>query len=55
MIADVAVSRNGIVSRKTIEINSHAKFTIGATKDSGVQMFIKELGELLREQSSFKR
>jgi hypothetical protein len=55
MIADVAISRNGIISRKTIEINSHSKFTIGATKDNCVKMFIQELGDLLREQSSFKR
>lgn len=55
MTAEVAVSRNGIVSRKTIKINSKAKFTIGATKDNGVKMFIQELGQLLREQSSYKR
>ncbi|GAC17556.1 hypothetical protein [Paraglaciecola arctica] len=55
MSADVAVSRNGIISRKTIEINSDSKLTIGATKDNGVRMFIQELAELLREQSSFKR
>jgi hypothetical protein len=35
--------------------NSNTKITIGATKDSGVQMFILQLAELLREQSSFKR
>ena len=55
MTADLAVSRNGIISRKTIEINSKSKLTIGATKDNGVKMFIQELGDLLREQSSFKR
>lgn len=55
MTADVTISRNGIVTRKTIEIISKAKFTIRATKDSGVKMFIQELGKLLREQSSFKR
>jgi hypothetical protein len=53
--ADVAVSRNGIVTRKSIEIKSKAKRTIGATKDNGVQLFIQELGEFMREQSSFKR
>jgi hypothetical protein len=55
MTAELAVSRNGIITRKTIEINGKAKFTIGATKDNGVKLFIQELGELLREQSSFKR
>jgi hypothetical protein len=55
MTAEVAVSRNGIISRKTIEINSEQKITIGRTKDNGVKMFIQELAELLREQSSFKR
>ena len=55
MICDVVVSRNGIVTRKTIEITGKAKLTIGRTKDNGVKMFIQELGELLREQSSFKR
>jgi hypothetical protein len=55
MTAELAVSRNGIITRKTIEINGKGKFTIGATKDNGVKLFIQELGELLREQSSFKR
>jgi hypothetical protein len=55
MTADVAVSRNGIITRKTIEINSKSKLTIGATKDNSVKMFIHELGDLLREQASFKR
>ncbi|MFT6988838.1 MAG: hypothetical protein ACJASL_000803 [Paraglaciecola sp.] len=55
MTANVAVSRNGIVTRKTININSKAKFNIGQTKDNGVKMFIQELGDLLRQQSSFKR
>lgn len=55
MVADVIVSRNGIVTRKTIEIKSKAKLTIGGTKDNGIKMFIYEIGELLREQSSFKR
>jgi hypothetical protein len=55
MTAELAVSRNGIITRKTIQINGKAKFTIGATKDNGVKLFIQELGELLREQSSFKR
>ncbi|MBU3003553.1 hypothetical protein [Paraglaciecola arctica] len=54
MTANLAISRNGIVTRKTIEITSKPKFTISATKDNGVKMFIQELGELLREQSSFK-
>jgi hypothetical protein len=53
--ADFAVSRNGIITRKTIEINSKSKLTIGATKDNSVKMFIQELGDLLREQASFKR
>ena len=53
--ADLAVSRNGIVTRKTIEINSKPKITLGRTKDKGVKIFIQKLGELLREQSSFKR
>ena len=55
MTADLAVSRNGIVSRKTIDINSKSKLTIGATKDHGIKLFMLELGDLLREQSSFKR
>jgi hypothetical protein len=55
MTAEVAVSRNGIISRKTIKISSKSKPTIGATKDNGVELFIQELGNLLREQSSFKR
>ena len=55
MTADVAVSRNGIVTRKTIEISSKAKLTLGRTKDNAVKIFLQELGELLREQSSFKR
>jgi hypothetical protein len=53
--ADLVVSRNGIVTRKSIEINSKAKLTLGRTKDNGVKMFIQKLGEVLREQSSFKR
>jgi hypothetical protein len=53
--ADLAVSRNGIVTRKTIEINSKAKLPLGRTKDNSVKMFIQKLGELLRKQSSFKR
>ena len=53
--ADLAVSRNGIITRKTIEITSQAKRTIGATKNNGVKMFIQELGDLLREQSTYKR
>jgi hypothetical protein len=53
--ADLAVSRNGIVTRKTIEINSKSNITLGRTKDTAVKMFIQKLGELLREQSSFKR
>ena len=53
--ADLAISRNGIVTRKTIEINSKPKITLGRTKDKGVKIFIQKLGELLREQSSFKR
>lgn len=53
--ADLAVSRNGIVTRKTIEINSKSNITLGRTKDAAVKMFIQKLGELLREQSSFKR
>jgi hypothetical protein len=55
MTAFVAVSRNGIVTREIIQINSKVKSTIGGTKDNGVKMFIQKLGELLREQSSFKR
>mgnify|MGYP003655161937 CR=1 FL=1 len=55
MVAKVAVSRNGIITRKTIEINSKSKSTLGATKSTAVKMFIQELGNLLREQSSFKR
>jgi hypothetical protein len=53
--ADLAVSRNGIVTRKTIEINSKPKITLGKTKDKGMKIFIQKLGELLREQSLFKR
>ena len=53
--ADVAVSRNGIISRKVIKINSKAKYTMGKTKNNGVKKFIQELGELLRDQSFFKR
>jgi hypothetical protein len=53
--ADLAVSRNGIVTRKIIEIKSKAKLTLGRTKDNVVIMFIQKLGEVLREQSSFKR
>jgi len=52
---DLAESRNGIVTRKTIEINSKAKITLGGIKDMGVKIFIQKLGELLREQSSFKQ
>ena len=55
MTANVVVSRNGIVTRKTIDINSKAKFSISQTKDNGVKMFIQQLGELLRQQSLFKR
>jgi hypothetical protein len=53
--ADTEISRNGIITRKTIEISCKSKLTIGATKNYGVKMFIQELGNLLREQSSFKR
>lgn len=38
MTGEVAVSRNGIVSRKTIEISSDSKIIIGATKDNGVKI-----------------
>lgn len=55
MSANVAVSRNGIVTRKTIQINSMPSITNGATKNNGVVRFLQALGELLREQSSFKR
>jgi hypothetical protein len=55
MSADVAISRNGIITRQTFEIDSKTKTTIGATKDNGVKLFIQKLGEMLREQSSFKR
>ena len=55
MAANVVVSRNGISTRKTIEINSKAKFTIGTTKDNGIKMFIQKLGDVLREQSALKR
>ena len=55
MDANVVVSRNGISTRKTIEINSKAKFTIGTTKDNGIKMFIQKLGDVLREQSALKR
>lgn len=55
MTANVAVSRNGIVTRKIIEINGKDKLTLGRTKDNGVKVFILGLADLLREQSSFKR
>lgn len=55
LAANVIVSRNGIITRKTIEISSKAKRNVGATKSNSVKMFIQELGNLLREQSSFKR
>ncbi len=55
MTADVAVSRNGIITTKVIEISGKAKLTLGLTKNNGVNMFIQAIGELLREQSSFKR
>jgi hypothetical protein len=55
MSANVAVSRNGIITRKTIEISSLAKMTTGATKNHTVKKFIQALGEMLREQSTFKR
>ena len=55
MTASVAVSRNGIITRRTIDIKSKAMFTIGASKNNAVKQFILELGELLREQSLFKR
>jgi hypothetical protein len=53
--ADLAVSRNGIVTRKIIKINSKAKLTLGRTKDNGVKIFIQKLGDMLIEKSSFKR
>lgn len=53
--ADVAVSRNGIITRKVIKIYSKARYTMGKTKNNGVKKFIQELGELLRDQSFFKR
>lgn len=53
--AHVAVSRNGIVTRKIIDIHAKEKFTLGGTKDNGVKIFILGLADLLREQSSFKR
>ena len=55
MSADVVVSRNGIMTRKTVKISYLPKFTIAATKNHGVKLFIQELGNLSREQSSFKR
>ena len=55
MTAFVAVSRNGIITREIIQINSKAKITIGGAKDNAVKIFIQKLGKLLREQSSFKR
>jgi hypothetical protein len=55
MTADVIVSRNGIITTKLIKISSKAKFTSGSTKNNGVKMFIQAIGELLRDQSSFKR
>lgn len=53
--ADVAVSRNGIITRKVIQINSQTKVTVSGAKDHGMKMFMQKLGQLLREQSSFKR
>jgi hypothetical protein len=55
MNANVAVSRNGIVTRKVIEINGKDKLTLGRTKDNGVKIFILGLADLLREQATFKR
>jgi hypothetical protein len=55
MTADVIVSRNGIITKKLVKISSKANFTSGSTKNNGVKMFIQAIGELLREQSSFKR
>jgi hypothetical protein len=50
--ANVSVSRNGIITRKVIEIDSKS---IRSSKDNGIKMFILEIGNLLREQSFFKR
>lgn len=55
LAANVIVSRNGIITRKIIEVSSKSKGSVGATKSNNVKMFIQELGNLLREQSSFKR
>lgn len=55
MNAKIVISRNGTTTRKFIEISSQPKMSIGSTKDKAVQLFILELAELLREQSSFKR
>jgi hypothetical protein len=55
MTADVTVSRNGIITRKTIQVNSQVKLTVSGTKDNAVKIFMQKLGELLRKQSSFKR
>ena len=55
MTADVIVSRNGIITTKSIKISSKSRFTSGSTKKNGMKMFIQAIGELLREQSSFKR
>tara|TARA_R110000751_G_scaffold91266_2_gene178792 strand:+ start:19925 stop:20437 length:513 start_codon:yes stop_codon:yes gene_type:complete len=55
MNAQIAVSRNGIIKRKTIKISRESKLTIGATKDIALKNFILKLGDLLREQASYKQ
>ena len=55
MTADVIVSRNGIITTKSIKISSKSRFTSGSTKKNGMKMFIKAIGEFQREQSYFNR
>ena len=53
--ADLAVSRNGIITREVIEVVSQANITYRSTKNNVMTVFIQKIGNLIRQQSSFKR
>ncbi|MFT5840229.1 MAG: hypothetical protein ACI9UT_002740 [Flavobacteriales bacterium] len=53
--ADVAVSRNGIITRKVIEVDTQPKITFSSTTNNAITVFIQKLGHLIRQQSTFKR
>lgn len=55
MSADVAISRNGIITRKAIQSTSLVASSNQRTRDLLIENFIRDLGQLLREQALYKR